>query len=443
MIRGFGCNADDIRGVWRAFAEKSTDSLSDSAIRLNFTWRSGNGNEDCPMVSFKMALELLLQNTRQVGSERCRIEDANTRVLRENIVADRPFPAFDRVMMDGFALRLADWKYGCRNYRIGGTSPAGKPVLSLAESAGNCLEVMTGAPCPIGADVIIPVEEIVSRNANEVIFSESAAPVAGRFIHQSGSDAALGEVLLPIGRLLGAREVGIAASCGYAHLEVSCLPRITVIATGDELVPVDQFPEPYQIRQSNAHSLAVALTKAGYAPQSVLHMKDDVETARSALQVLLKTSDWIILTGAVSKGAHDFVPTLLTELGCQKIFHGIAQRPGKPAGLWMGLAGQIILALPGNPVSALTGLHALAIPALAASSGRLISTKRRVVMDDTSGQLSDLTRHLPVTLREDGRAEAAAVGNSGDFIGLIKSDGFITLPPRGEIAAAYTFTPWL
>jgi molybdopterin molybdotransferase len=171
-------------------------------------------------------------------------------------------------------------------------------------------------------------------------------------------------------------------------------------------------------------------------------MNDDVAAARPVMRTLLTAHDWLVLTGAVSKGSRDFVPALLDDLGCREIFHGVAQRPGKPAGCWVGPKGQVIVALPGNPVSALTGLHALVFPALAVASGLPLPQSRRVVMDDRNQPLDGLTRHLPVTLRADGRAEPAATGNSGDFIGLLTSDGFVTLPPRGEVSTAFPFTPW-
>ncbi len=394
------------------------------------------------MVSFPEALDLLLQHTPRMAAERCRLEDARGRVLRENVLADRPFPAFDRVMMDGYALRLADWQAGHRTFRVTGSAPAGRAAPALTDEAATCVEVMTGAPCPIGADCIVPVEEVIAGESGSVKFIESADPVAGRFIHGMGSDAAAGEILLTAGTVLGSREIGVAASCGAAWLEVSCLPEIAVIATGDELVAAEAIPAPYQIRQSNGHSLAAALTGAGYPPPPIAVLNDEVSAARPALEKLLSTHRWLILTGAVSAGARDFVPSLLASLGCRKIFHGVAHRPGKPAGCWIGPAGQVIVALPGNPVSALTGLHVFVLPALAAAAGLPRSSPRRVVMDDRTMQLADFTRHLPVRLRADGRAEPAATCNSGDFIGLLKSDGFVTLPPRGATDVAFPFTPW-
>jgi molybdopterin molybdotransferase len=412
----------------------------------NFTWRTWRVDDDSTMVSFPEALNLLLKNLPPQLPERCRLESAAGRILREVVCADRPVPAFDRVMMDGYALRVEDWQNGHRKFQVMGSAPAGSPQVTLNGVAGACVEVMTGAPCPLGADGIVPVEEVIARDPRGVEFGETAAPIAGRYLHRQGSDAATGEVLLEVGTRLGSRELGVAASCGAGVLEVSRIPQIAVIATGDELVALDEVPAAHQIRQSNGHSLAAALQLAGFPPASTTVLGDEVAEARPALLALLEAHDWVVLTGAVSMGGHDFVPALLAEFECRKVFHGIAQRPGKPAGCWIGPAGQVIVALPGNPVSALTGLHSLVIPALEAASAAAPAPRRWVTMDDPAQLLRDFTRHLPVRFRADGRVEPVAVGNSGDFIGLLRSDGFITLPPRegiDVIPAAFPFTPWL
>lgn len=396
------------------------------------------------MISFRGALGRLLEAVPRGGTERMRIENAAGRVLRQTILADREFPPFDRVMMDGFALRSAEWAAGTRVFKVTGQAMAGMPQVSMAEGATTCVEVMTGAPCPAGADCVVPVEELAGMEEGGARFNDSADPVAGRFIHARGSDVAAGAVVLEEGTVLGAREIGVAASCGAGWLEVSKLPTISVMATGDELVAVDETPLPHQIRQSNAHALAAALARAGFPAANVGTVCDDEEVAVAVLAESLAAGDWLILTGAVSKGARDFVPVVLAKLGCTELFHGVAQRPGKPAGCWIGPKGQIVMALPGNPVSAITGLHAFVLPALARAVGQEERAGRRVVPVDCRG-LEGMTQHLPVVLREDGRAEAAPTGNSGDFIGLLKSDGFVTLPPRGELAAspaAVPFTPW-
>lgn len=394
-----------------------------------------------PMLTFPKALEILLANTSPLPTERIRIENAAGRVLRQVISADRDFPPFDRVMMDGYALRFDDLET-TRDFSVVDSAPAGAPAISLPKTFGACIEVMTGAPLPHGADCIVPVED-TEPHGDGIRIPMDFEAVKHRFIHPKGSDARSGTALVMSGTLLGSREIGVAASCGAAWLEVSQLPRIAVVATGDELVAVDQTPAAHQIRQSNAHALSASLARAGYPVMSSGCIRDDHETSTTYLGKLLGECDWIILTGAVSKGARDFVPEILESLGCRKVFHGVAQRPGKPAGCWIGTAGQMIMALPGNPVSAITGLHAFVLPALAVSSGMETQRPRLVTTDETIPSLPGMTLHLPVTLAANGKATPAPTGNSGDFIGLLHSEGFITIPPHGEFAAAYRFTPWI
>lgn len=393
------------------------------------------------MISYPDALRLLLEATPQMATEPCRIEQAAGRILRQEIRADRDFPAFDRVMMDGFALRCVDLLAN-RNFQVVGSAPAGSPAMVLLDQPGCCIEVMTGAPLPVGADCIVPVEEI-HRSLDHIIIADSFEAIRGRFIHAAGSDASEGQILLHPGMLLGSREIGVAASCGAAWLMVSSLPRIAVIATGDELVAVDEIPSAHQIRQSNVHAITCALQRAGHEVAASAVIGDDCASSADVLQNHFAANDWLILTGAVSKGSRDFIPALLDSLGCTRLFHGVAQRPGKPAGCWIGPAGQMIMALPGNPVSALTGLHAFVLPALAKASGLSAPGSRLVIPSSRINGLPGMTLHLPVKLGADGRAEPAATGNSGDFIGLLKSDGFITLPPGGSIPAAVPFTFWL
>jgi molybdopterin molybdotransferase len=393
------------------------------------------------MIPFREAFDLLLAAVRLADSERVPLEKVSGRLLRQEIKADREFPPFDRVMMDGFAMRAADFAAG-RDFVLSGCAPAGSPAVELPAVAMSCVEVMTGAPLPIGADCIVPVEEI-TRDGGMIRVSPDFEVVAGRYVHAAGSDSRAGERLLGPGVLLGSREIGVAASCGAAWIEVSKLPRIHILATGDELVAVDEIPQPHQIRQSNASAIACALQRAGHPASASARLRDDPMESAVAVRSTLEASDWLIITGAVSKGARDFVPELLDSLDCRRLFHGVAQRPGKPAGCWLGPTGQIIMALPGNPVSALTGLHAFVLPALAVASGCPLPKPRLVVPAGRFDGLPGMTQHLPVQLGDDGRAHAAPTGNSGDFIGLLRSDGFVTIPPRGGPSAAFRFTPWL
>jgi molybdopterin molybdotransferase len=392
------------------------------------------------MIPFQNAFDLVVKHAPRMEVESCRLEDAADRVLRREIRADRDFPPFDRVMMDGFAMRAADLEAG-GSFRITGCASAGEPRKALLPEPRCCVEVMTGAPVPDGADCIVPVERTARGTDDEILVTPDFEPRSGLFIHRAGSDCAAGTVLLRPGTRLGSRESGVAASCGAALVDVSRQPRITIVPTGNELVPVRAAPAPHQIRQSNGHAIRAALRRAGFAAVLADPLGD--EAGAACLRPALESSDWLIITGAISMGARDFIPALLDSLGCARIFHGVAQRPGKPAGCWTGARHQIVMALPGNPVSALTGLHAFVLPALAVASGMPLPRPRLVIPAERADGLRGLSHHLPVTLGGDGRAHPAPTGNSGDFIGLLKSDGFVTLPPQGVLSAALPFTPWL
>lgn len=393
------------------------------------------------LLPFDQALARLLEHTPLLDSENLPIEAAAGRVLRQSIAADRDFPPFDRVMMDGFALRSRDLT-NTRQFRVSGSAPAGAPVAVLPDEPGICLEIMTGAPLPLGADTIVPVEETKVAENSTILIAEKFSPSPRAFIHRAGSDASSGEVLLGSGVVLDGRAIGIAASCGASVFGVSRLPRIALIATGDELVDVHSTPQTHQIRQSNAHSLACSLARAGYPVFTSLTISD-CESDRLAASTLPETHDWCLITGAVSKGVRDFVPAWLESLGCRRLFHGVAQRPGKPLGCWLAPSGGVVLALPGNPVSALTGLHTFLLAGLAAATGRKSSPPRPVSPGTGVSPAPSMTTHLPVTLDARGFARAAAPGNSGDFIGLRASDGFVTIPPGATTPASLPFTPWL
>lgn len=393
------------------------------------------------MIPFPDALRLIIESAPPAGTERIRIEDSVGRVLREPVSGDRPFPPFDRVMMDGYALRSRDVLLGCGDFVITGTAAAGHEPPALPAAPGSCVEVMTGAPLPPGADCVVPVEETMRIENGSIHLGGNANTSPGRNIHPMGSDAQQGQTILSAGIRIGARQIGAAASCGAAWLTVSKLPGIIVFATGDELAAVDDTPSTYQIRQSNAHAIRAALSRAGYPVAHTDTLPDDPDAGQARIGAALADCDWLILTGAVSKGARDFIPSALADIGCDRIFHGIAQRPGKPAGCWKHPSGTLIAALPGNPVSALTCLHTLVLPALDVSAGLTNIAPETVRMDASVRRLSEFTHHLPVTLR-DGAAYPAPVGNSGDFTGLLRSNGFLTLPPAGMDADAFPFTPW-
>jgi molybdopterin molybdotransferase len=373
--------------------------------------------------------------------ERAPLAAAAGRILRTPVRAERDAPPFDRVAMDGIAIASGTGK---RRYRLAGTQAAGSPPLSLA-SRDDCFEVMTGASLPAGCDTVVPVEQIRVDDGHAEL-AESLAPDRWQNVHRRGSDARAGEVLLEAGTRLDAPALAIAASAGLAQLEVSRLPRIAVITTGDELIEPGEAIEAHQVRRSNAYGLAGALTLAGFPPASDLHLPDSADVIASALDDALRGHDVLVLSGGVSAGRFDHVPAVLDSLGVRRRFHGIAQRPGRP--MWFGTsaAGAVVFALPGNPVSVLVCLARYVIPALARRVGARPAPRPMAALARDFSVGKPLTYFLPVALGYDERGRALAeprpTGGSGDFISLAGTDGFVELPPGPADHAAGLAVPF-
>lgn len=380
--------------------------------------------------------------------EDCSLAAAHGRVLREDVQADRDLPPFDRVTMDGFAVRASALAAGVRVFRIEGTQGAGMRPLKLDQGADACVEVMTGAMLPEGADTVVPFEQ-TTRNGTIMSVAINTEVPAGFAVHRRGSDHRAGERLLRAGTRLTGREIAVAAAVGAATVTVSTLPRIAVIATGDELVDVGSGVAPHQIRRSNDYALRAALIAGGYPHVDRFHLRDVRHEVDQLLRRALAEYEVVLITGGVSKGKFDFLPAALEAQGIGKLLHGIAQRPGKP--FWFGLSQrrQPIFALPGNPVSAYTCLHRYVLPALDHASGLTEREPWRVALASPVTLVASLTHLLPVRLSAGSRAELLArpcpLNTSGDLAGLLDTDGFVELPAGpGEFPAGYVarYFPW-
>ncbi len=403
------------------------------------------------MITPSEAERLIRENMPLLPREDCPLPTAHGRVLRADLRADRDLPPFDRVTMDGYALRAAALGAGTRAFRIEGVQAAGMVPRSLGTAADACVEIMTGAVLPVGADCVVPYEETTRTTpGNAMTVHETAAKFsAGHALHRRGGDHRGGEVIVRAGTRLTGREIAVAAACGYGTLTVAHSPKIAVVATGDELVEVEAAVAPHQIRRSNDHALRAALVLAGYPRVERFHVRDARHEIEHLLWHLLAEYDVLLLTGGVSKGKFDFLPEELNRQGVKKVFHGVAQRPGKP--FWFGLSARStpVFALPGNPVSSYTCLHRYVLPALAHASGATPVEPRRVALAAPVTFAPKLARLLPVKLSSGPHAELLAtpddVNTSGDFAGLVGTDGFVELPagrnefPAGTVVA---FTPW-
>jgi molybdopterin molybdotransferase len=379
--------------------------------------------------------------------EDCAIAEAHGRILRADLRADRDLPPFDRVTMDGFAVRSSALANGVSRFQVGATQAAGMRPFTLAPSEESCIEVMTGAVLPEGADCVIPYEE-TTREGNWM--TTDAKVLAGYSVHRRGSDHRAREIIVRAGIRLSGREIAVAASSAHPALTVTHSPKIAVVSTGDELVDVDGLVAPHQVRRSNDHALRAALIQAGYPRADRFHMRDVRHEIEHMLWHILAEYEIVLITGGVSKGKFDYLPSELGRQGVKKIFQGVAQRPGKP--FWFGLSGRMtpVFALPGNPVSAYTCLHRYVLPALDHAGGLIPRPLLQVALAEPVVFKPALACLLPVRLSSGPRGELlatpSATNSSGDFAGLVGTDGFVELAaahsefPAGTLAP---YRPWI
>ena len=378
--------------------------------------------------------------------ESCRLADAAGRVLRADVYAEREQPPFDRVAMDGVALSSAAGAGGRRSFRVAGVVAAGAPPATLGDPA-DCLEGMTGAVLPPGADAVVPFEQLTIA-AGVATLADALQPAPWANVHRRGSDLAAGTRVLSAGTLLRAPEVAIAAGAGCAALSVARRPTVAVISTGDELVPPGAPLAAWQLRRSNAYGVAAALAARGLASLSDDHLADDPALMRERLAGHLERHDVLVLSGGVSAGRFDHVPAVLEALGVRRVFHKVAQRPGMPLWFGVGTRGQAVFGLPGNPVSTLVCLVRYVVPALARLAGAPLPAPPQLPLARAFELRHGLTAFVPVdrAVGADGALalEPHPTHGSGDFMALAGTIGFVELSPgrtweRGAPVPLYTW----
>lgn len=381
------------------------------------------------MITTAEALQLVMAATTASATENVPVSEATGRVLRQTVLAERDQPPFDRVMMDGIALRLGDFESGQRRFPIQAMQAAGDAVLSIKD--GHCIEIMTGAARPEGADCIVPVERITTKAGSATIDSDFAAR-SMRFIHPRGSDYHKGDELLHAGKPISPMDIAIIASCGLTDVAVAAQARTCIISTGNELVAAGQAIEDQQIRISNGPAIQSLLGTHRFDDCRQLHIIDDVDALRDQLADQLKSSDVMVLSGGVSMGQADYVPEVLAHLGVERVFHKISQRPGKPMWFGKGPNGQLVFALPGNPVSALVCCRQYVIPALQKMSGQKTAAPQFAALASSVAFKPDLTCFQPVRLVSNASGQVLAIpvktNTSGDFAALSATDGYVELP---------------
>lgn len=386
-------------------------------------------------------VRLYIDNTK---TEFVSLEKARGRTLAEDVYSKRDLPPFDRVAMDGIAISsdLAKKFNPKLSFRIEDIQAAGDSQKILKDKKNGCLEAMTGAILPENADMVIPYEQLNIEDNIAHIRLENPAIQPFKNIHKQGSDLKAGERVLEKGQKISSPVIAILASEGISKVKVFWSPQIAIISTGSELVKLNETPDRHQIYMSNSYALKSELENFGYDKINIMHIADNEQSLFHKLQDILNNHDMILLTGGVSKGKFDYVPQVLSDLKVSKIFHKVAQKPGKPLWFGTGPQKQIVLGLPGNPVSCLMNLRRYVIPNLIKEKLINVHLKEEVAFK----KAMTLFQAVKIEHIEGVYWATPILGNgSGDYLSLKKSDGFLELAPELEtytVGSTFTFYPW-
>ena len=387
------------------------------------------------MITVEEAEKIILEHKIALDTEGVALQKSVGRVLREDLVADRDFPPFDRVTMDGIAFLHENFKAGQRIFNVAGVQAAGMSPMILTQK-NACFEVMTGAVLPIGVDTVVRYEDLKIENQKAEMLAQNVD--FQQNIHQKGIDRKADDVLLLRGRKITSAEIATAATVGKDELKVTRLPRTAIISTGDELVDVSENPLPHQIRRSNVYAIHAMLSEYKI-DADLYHFNDDEAAITEGVARILAAYELVILSGAVSEGKFDFVPNVLNNLGVKKLFHKVSQRPGKP--FWFGVSPNktVIFALPGNPVSTFLCAYRYVLPWLKASLGLENERQEWAILGENITFKAALTYFIPVKLDVENAqngllfAKPLAGHGSGDLANLNDADGFLELPLAQDV----------
>jgi molybdopterin molybdotransferase len=299
------------------------------------------------LLSVAQAIEILDSTPAQPWTVRRSLAEAGGHCLAADLVADRDYPPFDKSLMDGFAVRSADVAAAPCELRLVGEISAGA-VAARPLNSGETMAIMTGAALPSGADSVVPVEHSQRTSDSTVRLSRSVEP--GMFVTQRGGDCRKGDVLLRTGDRLSSARLAVAASVGANELEVFARPRVGVIATGNEIVAIDQTPAPVQIRNSNNIMLTSLLSRLHCDAHDMGIFRDDPLEIRTAIELGVAGNDVLLISGGMSMGEYDFVPRVLHDLGFDLKITKLRIKPGKPF-VFATKGKKFVFGLPGNPVS--------------------------------------------------------------------------------------------
>lgn len=401
------------------------------------------------MISVKEAKNIILNTTQNFGVEEIPFIKSVGRVLKEDITADRDFPPFNRVSMDGIAIDFEEFSSRLRSnrqlsFKIEGIQPAGSEQITL-NNPENCIEVMTGAVLPKNANTVIRYEDLTIKNGIATITIDEIKDRQN--VHPKGKDRKVSDLLIKQNTKISAAEIGVLATVGKSFVKVAKQPKVMIVSTGDELVGVDETPLEHQIRRSNVFTLVSLLERLQISAE-IAHIADDKPILKQKIATYLLEYDVLLFSGAVSKGKFDYLPEVFEELGVEKLFHKVTQRPGKP--FWFGRTtslstidqdvyqnkkeknkkNTIVFGFPGNPISTFVNCLAYFYPWYYKSVDLETKEETAILKEDVTFK-PDLDYFLQVKLSyKFGHLIATPItGNgSGDLASLVNADAFIQLP---------------
>lgn len=369
-------------------------------------------------------VKLSMKSAAPPAVETVALEEAAGRVLAEDVAADRDCPPLDRSVRDGYAVRAADVP---GKLRVAGEVRAGEIHAGIV-GPGEAVAIMTGAPVPAGADAVIMVEHTTREDG---WVSTEAAAEPRQFINPRGCEAAASQTVLRAGKRLDYTDVGMLAAFGRVRVKVFPRPVVAIVPTGDEIVEVSETPREFQIRNSNAYSLAAQVERAGGVPRRLAVARDTTEDTRRSIELGLE-SDLLLLSGGVSAGKYDVVEVAMASLGAEFYFDRVLIQPGQPL-VFGSVAGKFFFGLPGNPSSTMVTFEIFARAALELLAGQaetpLYMPYAKLTQDFR--HRAGLTRFLPARLSADG-AEVTPVEwhGSGDVPALTRANAFLVAEPE-------------
>lgn len=382
------------------------------------------------MLSIAEAFEKLLLSVRPGRLTTVNIDQALGLTLAEDVVATQDSPPFDKSLMDGYAVHSADLIDGSARLRVTSIVTAGQ-VPDRGVGPGEAIQIMTGAPLPDGADLVVKIED--TKRNGEFVQIEGASTKPGYNLIRRGTSIRAGQVVIPKGTVLNSSRIGALAEMGRATISTFTRPSIAILATGDELVSIDQTPGPGQIRNSNGTMLAAQVTAAGGTPFHLGIARDNHEELHTKIMRGLQF-DFLLLSGGVSAGTLDLVPSTLTAAGVIEIFHKVEMKPGKP--IWYGTKAKpdgshtYVFGLPGNPVSSLVCFELFVKSAIRKLMG--ISPHRPdphyAILEHQHSTRNDRPTYHParLTWKPDGLTVSLVSWNgSSDLCGTVNANGMV------------------